>query len=159
MAQLQESFVQESDVRLVSITVDPEYDTREVLRRYAANFAAHPQRWLFLTGDQQSIYRLAREGFHVGVVPPTKARRTSTMPHLAGTWQALRALLPTLQPQRAWAHHGAHQPSDSATAIQHSARFVLVDRQGRIRGYYKSQEEEAMRRLQRHVTFLLRKDS
>src|SRR2546423_595060 len=35
MAQLQDTFAAERDVRLVSITVDPAYDTLEVLARYA----------------------------------------------------------------------------------------------------------------------------
>jgi cytochrome oxidase Cu insertion factor (SCO1/SenC/PrrC family) len=41
----------------------------------------------------------------------------------------------------------------------HSARFVLVDRQGRIRGYYDSRETSAMQRLQRHVAILLQEDA
>ncbi len=156
MARLQETFAQEPDVRWVSITVDPEHDTPEVLSQYAAHFAAHAQRWLFLTGDQQIIYRLAREGFYLGVVPPAEAHRTSATPGDAVVWRAVRGLLQALQPARAWAHLGTHQPRAAGAAIQHSARFALVDRQGRIRGYYKSQEREAMRRFQRHVTFLLR---
>ncbi|MGQ4809311.1 hypothetical protein NKDENANG_02727 [Candidatus Entotheonellaceae bacterium PAL068K] len=159
MARLQEAFVDEPDARWVSITVDPDYDTPAALIRYAATFAAHPQRWLFLTGDKQVIYRLARQGLHLGVVPPAKAHQTSAVPAHAGAWQAVRVMLRALQPQRAWAHHGTQQPGKTVTAIQHSSRFVLVDRQGRIRGYYKSQEEEDMRRLQRHVTFLLRNNT
>jgi protein SCO1/2 len=49
------------DVRLISITVDPESDTPEVLRKYAAGFGAKPG-WEFLTGDKQTVdqvlYRL-----------------------------------------------------------------------------------------------------
>ena len=62
MARLQDAFAAERDVYLVSITVDPAYDTPEVLTRYAQSFAAQPQRWLFLTGDKATIYRLVREG-------------------------------------------------------------------------------------------------
>jgi protein SCO1/2 len=42
------------DVRLVSITVDPQNDTPEVLRRYAAGVGAKPG-WDFLTGDKQTV--------------------------------------------------------------------------------------------------------
>lgn len=52
-----------SDVRLVTITVDPDYDTQEVFADYAEGFEADPDRWLFLTGDQEEIYRLIQESF------------------------------------------------------------------------------------------------
>ena len=48
--------------RLVSITVDPAYDTPEVLARYARDFEAGPA-WLFLTGKRQALYGLAVDGF------------------------------------------------------------------------------------------------
>jgi|HubBroStandDraft_3_1064219.scaffolds.fasta_scaffold01475_2 protein SCO1/2 len=52
--------------RLVSVSVDPEHDTRQVLARYAASFGAS-QRWLFLTGDRDQILRLSRDGFRLAV--------------------------------------------------------------------------------------------
>jgi protein SCO1/2/putative membrane protein len=55
------------DVNLVSITVDPEHDTPEVLQAYAAGHDADPTRWLFLTGKQDDVYRLILEGFHISV--------------------------------------------------------------------------------------------
>jgi protein SCO1/2 len=42
------------DVRLVSITADPESDTPEVLKRYAAGVGAKPG-WDFLTGDKETV--------------------------------------------------------------------------------------------------------
>ncbi len=39
--------------------------------------------------------------------------------------------------------------------ITHSSRFVLVDKAGRIRGYYGSEDEEAMTRLAEDVRRLL----
>ncbi len=50
------------DLRFVSITVDPERDTPEVLAAYAARAGADPARWLFLTGEREEIWRLAGEG-------------------------------------------------------------------------------------------------
>ena len=41
-------------VRMVSITIDPEHDTPERLHAYAARFEAGPQ-WRFLTGDLDAI--------------------------------------------------------------------------------------------------------
>jgi protein SCO1 len=54
--QLQESLGERvgKDVRLVSITVDPQNDTAEVLRQYAAGVGAKPG-WDFLTGDKQTV--------------------------------------------------------------------------------------------------------
>lgn len=56
-------------VRLVSFSVDPSYDTPEVLRRHAENTiaAVPPERWLFLTGAPDQIHRLVRDGFHLSV--------------------------------------------------------------------------------------------
>jgi protein SCO1/2/putative membrane protein len=51
------------DVKLVSITVDPEHDTPEVLQEYADRHHADPERWWFLTGDKIEIFRLIRCSF------------------------------------------------------------------------------------------------
>jgi protein SCO1/2 len=42
-------------VYFVSITVDPERDTPEVLKRYAEAYKANPAGWAFLTGTQTEI--------------------------------------------------------------------------------------------------------
>lgn len=67
------------EVRLVSFTVDPEYDTAEVLRLYADRFRADPDRWLFLTGPRAAIHQLVREGFRLGIdeQPSEEAREAS----------------------------------------------------------------------------------
>ena len=54
-------------VKLVSISVDPEYDTPEVLRRYAQGYNADPTGWWFLTGDPKETYDLILNRFHLGV--------------------------------------------------------------------------------------------
>lgn len=153
MARLQEALSAERDVRLVSITVDPQHDTPEVLTRYAQSFAAHPQRWFFLTGDKVVIYRLAREGFRLGVLEPEVPGQSSALAPLG--WFATR-LLTLLTPAAALAHHGAHPGTSSAPTVSHSGRLVLVDRQGQIRNYYDSTDMEALRRLQRDVRRVLR---
>lgn len=52
-------------VRFVSLSVDPEYDTPEVLKAYAERFEADPERWLFLTGPLTEIERTIVKGFKV----------------------------------------------------------------------------------------------
>jgi cytochrome oxidase Cu insertion factor (SCO1/SenC/PrrC family) len=67
MARLQSDLPPDDTVRLITFTVDPSHDKPDELKRYAENFRADPKRWLFLTGDQDVIYRLLREGFKVPV--------------------------------------------------------------------------------------------
>jgi cytochrome oxidase Cu insertion factor (SCO1/SenC/PrrC family) len=54
------------DVLLLSMTVDPAHDTPEVLAQYAERAGAGAG-WLFATGDKDALYRLAIEGFRLGV--------------------------------------------------------------------------------------------
>lgn len=63
MLEMQKALAKTPGVKLVSITVDPEYDTPEVLRAYAAANHADPDRWMFLTGDRAVIEKLVTEGF------------------------------------------------------------------------------------------------
>jgi protein SCO1/2 len=49
-----------SKVSFVSITVDPERDTPEVLKRYAEAHKANATGWVFLTGTQAEIRDVAK---------------------------------------------------------------------------------------------------
>ena len=111
MKKLQEEF-SESSVDFVSFSVDPEYDTPDVLFQYANRFGVDGNRWFFLTGDKETIYHLTQEGFGLAI---------------------------------------GQQDSE----VLHSARFVLVDRRGQIRGYYDSNEDEALQKLRQDIPSLL----
>lgn len=76
MKELQDK-LKRTDVRLVSITVDPEHDTPEVLSSYAKRYDAEPDRWSFLTGNPSQIYNLILEGFRLSVSATTDAERKS----------------------------------------------------------------------------------
>jgi protein SCO1/2 len=65
MEKLQADLAHYPDVRLVTFTVDPEHDHPEELREYAKHYHADPQRWLFLTGDEKTIYELLEKSFHL----------------------------------------------------------------------------------------------
>jgi protein SCO1/2 len=65
-SEVQKALGNEPDVRLVSISVDPEKDTPAVLKMYAERFKAS-DRWLFLTGNKDAIYSLARDGFKLPI--------------------------------------------------------------------------------------------
>lgn len=55
-AKIQDAFGDRlgKDLFMVSISVDPEYDTPERLREYAKNFKASPG-WIFLTGKRENV--------------------------------------------------------------------------------------------------------
>jgi cytochrome oxidase Cu insertion factor (SCO1/SenC/PrrC family) len=59
----------------ISITVDPDYDTLEVLADYAGSYQIEDPDWMFLTGERNSIERLIVDGFKLPIVrdPPPEA--------------------------------------------------------------------------------------
>jgi protein SCO1/2 len=63
MERVNDAFRNEPDVQIYSISIDPEYDTPEVLKDYADRHNAIQGKWFFLTGDKEEIYNLARCGF------------------------------------------------------------------------------------------------
>jgi protein SCO1 len=143
LARLQTEFADAADLRLVSITVDPEHDRPEVLARYAEGLGAHPERWLFLTGDRQEIYCLATQGFRLAVVDPAGG----TPPACGATAAApVRGLF---RPAPAFASHGARGP------IMHSARLVLVDGAARIRAYHAATDPASLAALRTNLRTLL----
>ncbi|HET6323660.1 MAG TPA: SCO family protein [Planctomycetaceae bacterium] len=70
MADLQR-LLKGTDVKLVTLTVDPDFDKPDVLNRYAESFNADPNRWLYLTGDKDQTYRLINESFKMPVKEQT----------------------------------------------------------------------------------------
>jgi cytochrome oxidase Cu insertion factor (SCO1/SenC/PrrC family) len=63
------------DVVCVSITCDPDTDSPERLREYAAKLNAPPDQWLFLTGRLIYIRRVASELFGVALDKQTHSER------------------------------------------------------------------------------------
>ena len=66
--QLLQSKFKGKPIKFVSITVDPEIDTPEVLSEYAERYQAIPDKWLFLTGPLDYIIRVGTEKFFLGGV-------------------------------------------------------------------------------------------
>src|SRR5712675_547679 len=64
MLALQKALAGRDDVRLVSFSVDPDYDTPEVLASYAKDHGADTSRWIFLTGARADLHELIGKGFH-----------------------------------------------------------------------------------------------
>jgi cytochrome oxidase Cu insertion factor (SCO1/SenC/PrrC family) len=165
MAALQRDFPGERSLRFLSITVDPKRDSPAVLDKYASRYEADRERWWFLTGDKQAIYTLIQEGFRLSVEDPTDSaapaptsphrqgdRRRPTRPLVASAGAVGRTVISWLTPAQASAHSDA---DFLAPPFLHSSWFVLGDRRAQIRGYYKTEDEQAMRRLRRDIRVLL----
>jgi len=63
--RVQEKFKDVPQLKMLSFTVDPDHDSVAVLSEYAHKMGADSSMWWFLTGNKDSIYTLAREGFLV----------------------------------------------------------------------------------------------
>lgn len=94
MMRVQHAIEKDSDIVIVSYTVDPEHDTPSVLKAYASKHKAISNKWYFLTGDKKMIYDLGRNSYLLAV------------------------------------GEGDGGPDD----FLHSEMFVLIDKEGRIRG-------------------------
>lgn len=70
VGEVQKALGTNPDVRLVSISVDPEKDTPEALQAYAKRFNAGPH-WSFCTGDKPAIIALAHDGFKLPIAEGT----------------------------------------------------------------------------------------
>jgi protein SCO1/2 len=105
------------DFRRVSISVDPAYDTPEVLQAFEESRGL-PASWWFLTGEPDRVLGLIRDGFHLVAEPTT---------------------------------------GNAIEPIAHSTRFVLVDGEHRIRGYYDGLVADEVGRLDRDLRRLVRR--
>lgn len=114
LAEVSKELKKAEDVRLVSISIDPESDTPAVLAQYASRLQADTNRWIFLTGPTQEIRDFTTKGM-------------------------LQAL----------AVDGSGTPT-------HSTRFLLIDREGRIRKTRNLDEPELVQKLLIDIGDLLR---
>ncbi len=108
------------NVQLVSVTVDPESDSPEALKRYAEAFKADPERWHFLTGDRKTIYDYILNDFHLETAE--------------------------------------NEGKPVADLFVHSDKFVLLDRNRHIRGYYSAMEDRDMEKLRETIISLSHHD-
>ncbi|GAA4725113.1 SCO family protein [Brevibacillus fulvus] len=82
MEYLQEKLKQENlfgdKVVFLSVTFDPEHDTPEVLRNYAEKFSYDPTGWIFLRGEEQTVFDVAKQ-FGVGIMKQPDGLYVHTM--------------------------------------------------------------------------------
>ncbi len=76
MAQVQRQLLSDgllgSKVQMVSVTVDPDRDSPEILAAYADRFHADPEAWRFLTGEREAVYDVL-VGFKLNTVDVARA--------------------------------------------------------------------------------------
>ena len=65
LIEVQNQFFGNPNFGIVSITIDPEHDTAEVLKAHAELLGVKSSNWHFLTGDKKYIYDLANKGFNL----------------------------------------------------------------------------------------------
>lgn len=106
---------------LLSIAIDPDHDTLDVVKAYAAKSQADPALWLFARAERDVLWPYIEKNFNLGL----------------GFNQGEQA---------------AGQP------IDHSSKLMLIDSQGRLRGYYDSldSDPEEMATLLRDARRLLK---
>jgi len=90
------------DLKVLSLTTDPETDTVQVLKSYSEKFKADSSRWTMARGEEKTLQQFGQDVLKlpVGEVPDA-----------------------------------------------HSARIVLIDKMGQIRGWYDSQEAGVVAKL------------
>ena len=105
LASVHRALGERADV--VSVSVDPAYDTPERLAAFARAHGADSPRWHFLTGDSRHVQDAVLRGFKIAF----------------------------------------SRDSEDIATITHGVHLVLVDGRGRIRGYYDSNNPDAVDRL------------
>ena len=66
MSTVQHDLIGIDKLQFVSFTVNPDYDTPEVLKKYAKRFDADITSWSFVTGKYEQIQELIANGFKMG---------------------------------------------------------------------------------------------
>lgn len=67
MAQLQQNFLDNPQLKLVSFSIDPARDSTAALREYASRYGAVRGKWYFLSSDTAEVRSTVENGFKVSV--------------------------------------------------------------------------------------------
>lgn len=66
MSTVQHDLLDINKLKFVSFTVNPDYDTPDVLKKYAKRYNADISTWSFVTGKYEKIQELIANGFKMG---------------------------------------------------------------------------------------------
>lgn len=117
LIRVQKAYEGNENIVFLSHSLDPENDSKEVLKNYADRLGANTQNWYFVRGTEEQTYKMAGQG---GYFISAKA------------------------------------DENAPGGIDHSGRFILVDKDGHIRNYYEGTEEEDVDRLINDLKILLK---
>ena len=65
LVDIQNTFPKRNDFGIASFTINPNFDTVEVLKNYANQYGVTNPNWHFMTGHQEDLYELANVGFNL----------------------------------------------------------------------------------------------
>ena len=65
LVDIQNTFPKRDDFGIASFTINPNYDTVEVLKEYADQYGVTNPNWHFLTGAKEDLYNLSNVGFNM----------------------------------------------------------------------------------------------
>ncbi|MEB3236039.1 MAG: SCO family protein [Candidatus Sericytochromatia bacterium] len=117
MRQAQRRLGHSDELAFASLSVDPVRDTPVRLKSFALQHGADLGNWSFLTtGNEPAMVKLARAfKIHAGIAADN--------------------------PYSAHAGHGQHAHHAIKPPVTHGRHFVLVDRKGEIRGFYRPDDD------------------
>ncbi|NNC94036.1 MAG: SCO family protein [Chitinophagales bacterium] len=67
LTRVQDAYRSNTLVHILSFTVDPDYDSSDILYNYMVHYNADPNAWTMYTGEKKELYDLARKGFMLTV--------------------------------------------------------------------------------------------
>jgi protein SCO1 len=81
-AKIQERLKSVDGLAILSFTVDPDYDTPEILAKVATQYGANRAVWSFIThGDKDGLFTLYRDGYKINVSPAQPAKELFDIAH------------------------------------------------------------------------------
>ena len=146
MSKLQQEFLKEQLFSQFSVTIDPKFDVSTVLEKYGKRFGANFKKWFFLTGEKVEINKLVQFGLGLSAEIAFDHRKKGMNSFFDRTIKDFFL-------QNAFAHHPAHKKKPN---FRHSFRFVLIDTELRVRGYYFSNDRDALSKLREDISILLK---
>ncbi len=148
LARIHNKLKNQSDVVIVSFSVNPQVDSPEKLAQFAEAHSAQKDRWIFLTGDINETYHLIQNSFKqsVGV--------SQDYWELVGLGFSPLGQ-GTLSTSLALGTYADVEETQQQSEIFHTFRFVVVDHHGKIRGYVDGTDAEETDRLVQRVRQLI----
>jgi protein SCO1/2 len=81
-AKIQERLKDQDGLAILSFTVDPDYDTPEILAKLATHYGANKAVWSFVThADKDALFALYRDGYKINAAPAQPPRDLYDIAH------------------------------------------------------------------------------